>query len=56
MAEGQRFGGFARQIRFARIFARLSVNQGKDPWTPDLLSLLGTMPDSERANRVGCIK
>jgi hypothetical protein len=28
----------------------------KGPWTSETLALLGTMPDSELAKRVGCIK
>jgi len=32
----------------------MPVNQDKVPWTPELLALLGKLPDSELAKRLGC--
>jgi len=32
----------------------MSEKQAKAPWTPETLALLGKMPDSELARRVGC--
>jgi len=34
----------------------MTVNQDKDPWTPETLALLGTIPDGELAKRIGRTK
>jgi len=34
----------------------MKLSQAKAPWTPETLALLGKMPDSELARRVGCTR